>query len=54
MRWLANLKKHIGDNVLVIGDNLMNKKVDTLNCITLNYNQLKKSQLTDDIQSVIN
>lgn len=54
MRWLANLKKHIGDNIIDINSGLMDKKVDTLNCITLNYNQLKKSQLTDDIQSVIN
>ena len=54
MRWLANLKKHIGDNILDINAGLMDKKVDTLNCITLNYNQQKKSQLTDDIQSVTN
>ena len=54
MRRLANSKKHIGDTVLVTGDNLMDKKVDTLNCITLNYSQQKKSHLTDDIQAVLN
>ena len=54
MRWLANLKKHIGDNVLVIGDSLFEKQIETLNCITLNYNQFKPGQLWDDISEVLN
>ena len=54
MRWLANLKKHIGDTVLVIGDSLFKKQIDTLNCITLNYNQFKPGRLWDDISEVLN
>ena len=54
MRWLANIKKHIGDTMNVIGDDILNSKIDTLNCITLNYNQYKPSHLWTDISDVLN